>query len=217
MSQNNKERVSVFIDGFNLYHALKDMRQNHYKWLDIITLMRNYIHPPTQQLETVYYFSAHATWRVNSYNRQKAYIKALANSSVVTILGQFKEKDRSCRSCQATWKGHEEKETDVNIALCLLNEAYKNTYDVAYVVSRDSDLAPPIRMVLKEFPNKRVRVFAPPNYHHSKELAQAVQKPKRDLQSIKPIHIERSLFPQRVLDAGGNLVVTRPTEYDPPP
>lgn len=192
------------------------MKGSHHRWLDIKTLMENFIHAPTQQIQTIYYFSAHANWRKDSYGRQKAYIKALTNSGITTILGQFKEKDRFCKSCNSTWKGHEEKETDVNIALCMLNEAYKDSYDAAYVISRDSDLAPPIRMVLKEFPHKKVKVITPPGFRQSKELAQAVAKPKRDLQSIKPIHIERSLFPQQVLDAGGNLVVERPKKYDPP-
>jgi len=74
---SKKERVSVFIDGFNLYHALKDLGQNHYKWLDLNKLMNNYIYNPTQELSHIYYFSAHATWKAGSYKRQRAYIKAL--------------------------------------------------------------------------------------------------------------------------------------------
>lgn len=41
-------------------------------------------------------------------------------------MGKFKEKDRSCNICSSMWNAHEEKETDVNIALYILDEAYQN-------------------------------------------------------------------------------------------
>lgn len=59
--------------------------------------------------------------------------------------------------------GHEEKETDVNIALYLVNEAYKNSYDTALILSRDSDLKPAIAMIRKEFSDKEVIAVAPPS------------------------------------------------------
>lgn len=184
--------------------------------MDLRKLLENFIDPSTHELKNIYYFSAYASWKPNSVARHRAYIKALSNSGITPILGGFKEKDRYCRVCTSSWKTHEEKESDVNLALCLLNEAYKDTYDLGFVVSQDSDLAPPVRMVLEEFPNKRIKIISPPNLRHSKELAQAVRSHKKDLANIKEIHMERSLLPKRVLDAGGNLVATRPSVYDLP-
>ena len=54
-------------------------------------------------------------------------------------MASFKAKDRKCSECGHVRKGHEEKETDVNIAVAMLNGAYHNEYDHAYLVSRDSD------------------------------------------------------------------------------
>jgi len=31
-------RTIVYIDGFNLYHALDDLRENHLKWVDLWAL-----------------------------------------------------------------------------------------------------------------------------------------------------------------------------------
>lgn len=130
-------------------------------------------------------------------------------------MGQFKEKERSCKSCGATWVGHEEKETDVNLALWLLNEARKSSYDTALLVSRDSDLAPAIRMVGSEFPEKRVRLIAPPNLRHSKELAREVGK--KALSSIKEIHLERAQLPEEITDpVTGVVLARRPLSYQKP-
>ena len=30
-----RRRVSVYIDGFNLYHAIDALNENHLKWLDL--------------------------------------------------------------------------------------------------------------------------------------------------------------------------------------
>ncbi len=130
-------------------------------------------------------------------------------------MGRFKEKDAFCKCCYKPYKTHEEKETDVNIALWLLNEAYKDQFDEAFIVSRDSDLTPAIRMVLEEFPKKKIKVISPPNTGHSKEMAQLVGQNK--LASIKQVHLERSLFPATVTDPDSGLVVARrPASYDPP-
>ena len=111
---------------------------------------------------------------------------------------------------------HEEKETDVNIALWLLNNAYKDMFDEAFLITRDSDLTPAVKLVLKEFPNKKVKVIAPPNAGHSKEIGQLVGKKK--LASIKTIPLERCLLPTSVVSQPSGLVVAkRPPEYDPPP
>jgi uncharacterized LabA/DUF88 family protein len=68
----------------------------------------------------------------------------------------------TCRSCGNTWPKNEEKKTDVNIAVRLLEDAYDDIYDVAIVISGDSDLAPPIVSVRRRYPAKRVLVAFPP-------------------------------------------------------
>ncbi len=204
-------RSAFFIDGFNLYHALLRLNAPHLKWVDLRSLMNR----QTSKSETVgavYYFSAYADWLPGPRSRHERYVAALIASDVTVILGNFKKKDRYCKHCGHISIGHEEKETDVNIALCLLNEAYKDTYDRAYVVSRDSDLKPAISMVRSEFPGKEVIVVAPPHFGHSVDLL-AVATGKR---KISVPQIEACLFPEIVIDAGGNVASTRPVEYQPP-
>ena len=63
-----------------------------------------------------------------------------------------------------------EKQTDVNIAVAMLTDAFKDRFDVALLVSADSDLCPVVSSIRTLFPKKRVVVAFPPG-RASKELA----------------------------------------------
>lgn len=205
------KRVCAYIDGFNLYHAIDNLRDNRLKWLDLRLLIENFTKPDVHSIEKIYYFSAYATWKEQAYSRHRAYTKALKHTGIDTVMGQFKEKDRACRKCGAKWKGHEEKETDVNIALQLLDDAYQDKYDTAIIVSQDSDLFPAIRLVKDRFPDKQIKIITPPNMRHSKEMAKVVGR--KQLGKIQQIHIERSLFPKVLFGADKKPVVRRPGKY----
>ena len=53
--------------------------------------------------------------------------------------------------------------TDVNVAVRLLGDAQDDSFDTAFIVSADSDLASPVEEVLSRYPDKRVIVAFPPN------------------------------------------------------
>ena len=57
----SRMRVSAFIDGFNLYHAVDATGMHHLKWLDLRALCEKFAPRPDYDLRTVYYFSAYAT------------------------------------------------------------------------------------------------------------------------------------------------------------
>jgi len=67
-----KRRIACFVDGFNLYHALAELdyhprtkkrlnQKNHFKWLDIKSMVSAFITPSNEEITDVYYFSAFAT------------------------------------------------------------------------------------------------------------------------------------------------------------
>ncbi|MBL8720107.1 MAG: NYN domain-containing protein [Myxococcales bacterium] len=211
MTATTPRRVTAFVDGFNLYHAVDGLGADHLKWLDLVRLLTIFA-GPTDQL-SVKYFSAYATWKPDAYRRHRAYVQALERCGVDAIMGQFKQKDRRCRKCGDTWLAHEEKETDVNIGLHMLNLAHKSAYDVALLVSNDSDLAPVVRMVRAEYGGLIIRVLTPPNRHTSLELADAADGETRKIQRV---HIERSLLPERIPARGSLPEVIRPLKYSPP-
>lgn len=208
-----KIRTAAFIDGFNLYHAVDDSKQNHFKWLDLRALCVIFAPSPQFELVNIYYFSAYATWRPGAYRAHRTYVKALEACGVTPVLGQFKEKSRECFSCGARWQTHEEKETDVNIGLYMLDGAYRDEYDRALLVSADSDLAPPVRMVKSRFPEKSIRVLTPIGRHHSMGLVNAAGGLKQ-AKKIQEIHLEHCLLPAQISDSAGNTIATRPDKYD---
>jgi uncharacterized LabA/DUF88 family protein len=202
-------RVGCYIDGFNLYHAIDQLSAgekqtlDHYKWLNLQALTKLYIDPAHHTLVHVKYFSAFQYWRPHRVQRHKDYIKALESVGVKVVLGQFKEKDKFCELCGGTFKGHEEKESDVNIATHMIADVHEDRIDAAYLISRDSDLAGPLRHIRTYFPKKRVRVIAPEWRRHSKELLGIATHSS----VIRREHLEACLFPLQVLDKDGTTLI----------
>lgn len=206
-----KPRVIAFVDGFNLYHAIDDLNKSHLKWVNLWKLCEVFAPGSDWALGQVYYFSAYAPWR--KHERHREYVRALEAAGVSVVLGKFKDKDRRCRCCSHFWTDHEEKETDVNIALQLVVNV--DNYDRALLISGDSDLGPAVRIVKTRHPDKRITIVAPVGRRHSRELIMAAGG-NSNAASMLEIHVERSLFPQVVTDPNGLGVARRPAAYDPP-
>lgn len=211
-TQKQKIRVACFIDGFNLYHAIDALGKNHLKWVNLWALMERFIDPARQKIEAIYYFSAIAEWLIDKAARHKIYLGALKAVGVTPVLGSFKNKNHECLRCGNKWIGHEEKQTDVNIAVTLIQEAFRDNYDEAFLVSRDADLAPALQFVHDLPKRRKVKIIAPPGLGHSKELGKFATK----LATIQEIHLEQCLLPERVQNQNSIVVATRPTEYEPP-
>lgn len=82
----------------------------------------------------------------------------------------------------------EEKGSDVNLASHLLFDAFRDNFDVAAVISNDSDLVEPVRLVTKEV-GKPVGILSPVS-NPNPELAAAAAFVRR----IRPSHLEASQF-----------------------
>jgi hypothetical protein len=112
------------------------------------------------------------------------------------------------------WMDHEEKESDVGIAIHMIRAALRDECDRLLLITRDSDLAPAVRMVRRECPSKTIRLVTPVNRKHSMDLYRAVGD-ARHVTRMKPYHLERSLLPRRIIDREGHEVAIRPVKYDP--
>lgn len=209
-----RDRVVFFIDGFNLYHAITRLKQPHLNWVDLKNLSQLFVKSQSEELIQILYFSALSphTSEENQI-QQKAYITAQKFRGIKVVLGHFKKKSRYCSLCFSHSITHEEKETDVNIALALFELAYQDVYDRAFLVSNDSDQAPAIRKVLDHFPHKKITIVAPPLSRQCNELIQVAS----DKTKITAHHLERSLLPEIIKDSSGLISVVRPKEYIPSP
>lgn len=211
-------RVACFIDGFNLYHAIDDLsshgKQRHYlKWLDLRALANCYIRSQSETLSAVHYFSAYATWLPDAYARHREYVSAIQAKGVTVKLGQFKKKPRSCRACGSKWDGHEEKESDVNFAVELLNRAWRGEFDRAIIITADTDIVPVLQMVQRDHAHLHLTAAIPERRYGN---AISLRKACHSFVRIKEVHLERSLLPAQIVDAGGNVVSSRPAKYTPP-
>lgn len=159
------ERLIVYVDGFNLYHGLKERTGRRLLWLDLVKLAR--LLRPRSTLIQVHYFTAPVLDDPPAASRQERYQLALLarNPGLVKITqGRYQKKTRTCRSCGVSWIQYEEKETDVSIATTVVADAASRVVDAALIVSADSDLSPAVRtarmlnrtmFVAAAFPPKR--------------------------------------------------------------
>jgi uncharacterized LabA/DUF88 family protein len=88
--------------------------------------------------------------------------------------------------------------TDVNIAVELLQDAFDDRFDVALVVSADSNLVPPIAAVRRRFPKKKVTVAFPPD-RRSTQLA----KTATEWINVSEQSLRQSQLPDRVTKSDG--------------
>ncbi len=194
-------RVGVYVDGFNLYHGLKEATGRRLLWLDLEALAQRLCRPD-QTLELVKYYTAEVRNAPGSEARQGTYLAALrAQTSVQVHSGRFQEKHLTCHACQRSWRTYEEKETDVAIAAALIEDAVTDRWDTAVLVSGDSDLCPAVRAVGRLRPQKRLVAAFPPR-RHSDELRRSVYAAF----TIGIAKIRQSQLPNEVVPSNGGTL-----------
>lgn len=199
-------RIAVFIDGFNLFHALDDNRCFHkFKWLNLAKLSQCFVRSD-DEIKEIFYFTAYASWSLQKVEKHKIYVRALELEGVKPVFGEFRRKDKSCPKCRKSYSTFEEKRTDVNIAIKLFQGAINDLYDTALIVSGDSDLIPAIEAVKTTFPNKKVAIVIPIG-RRAEELKQVADAHMK----LKVKHLESCQFEDVIKKE--NLVLKRPDSW----
>lgn len=191
-----------------MYHSIDEKKAFHkYKWLDYRRIAEIFT-PRSNTIVSVNYFTAYQCWKPDSFARHKRYVTALETRDITVILGKYKSKSRKCKDCGFISDDyHEEKQTDVNIALCLLRDAFLDKYDTAILCSADSDLVP-IIAELKSMPKPKKIGILFPIHRYSNEL-----KGKSDFHmQIKEIHLASCQLPDPVIFE--SQVISNPTQWD---
>jgi uncharacterized LabA/DUF88 family protein len=216
-------KVNIYIDGFNLYYrALKNRRDRDgstYKWLDLGKLASAMMPPPKYEISQIRYFTA----LVNSLPddtdapvRQQAYLRALKTLPHVSIhLGYFMVQQKRARLVTPLSDGTktvevhkiEEKGSDVNLATHLLLDGFRGAYDVAAVITNDSDLVEPVRVVRDELTKPVIILNPNGNGAYSRELKAAASGYKH----IREGALRASQFPNPLVDAVGTF--RKPTSW----
>src|SRR5690606_13701337 len=137
---------------------------------------------PKNEIVKIKYFTALVTARPNDIdqpNRQLVFLRALQTiPNLEIVYGHFLAHEVNMPLAHPAPGGPryarvirtEEKGSDVNIAAHMINDGYQGGYEVAILVSNDSDLAEPIKIVRNEL-NLTVGILNPsPDNHPSQEL-----------------------------------------------
>ncbi len=166
-------KVTVYVDGFNLYYGA--LRSTPYKWLDLSKLCQALL--PSDTIQSIKYFTARVSalpTNPTSAHDQGFYIRALKTTSVTIKYGHFLTHSVPMYLSGVTprkkvWVDKtEEKGSDVNLASHLVRDAFLKQFEVAVLISNDSDLTEPVRIVAQEL--KLPVGIINPHQYHSKEL-----------------------------------------------
>lgn len=177
----------MYIDGFNLYHGLRDQKFRKYYWLDMYALARTFAECRGLPICCKYFTAKVKPSRSkvigtpDKSERQQEYLNALqhqnAGKDLQVIYGNYKTSSRQCEHCMRNNSFSHEKQTDVNIALEMVKDAYSKELGALFLLSGDSDLAPALKLV-REITTPKIPFIAviPSFQRDSFELANLAHK-----------------------------------------
>lgn len=203
-----KQRVIVYVDGFNFYYGLKSKKWRRFYWLDLVAFFDSLI-KPHQELIQVHYFSA-IPFDKDKHDRQDLLFNAnKLNPKFALQLGKFLKKNLSCPSCRKPYQSFEEKETDVRIATQMIHDVVTNACDISILVSADSDLIPPIEFIRSYKTNHKIFVYFPPGRFsfNLKNLANQTIKLE-----TRVTQFENAILPEEI-ELPSGYIIKRPARW----
>ncbi len=223
-----KKRVRVYIDWFNFYHNLKEKYpdKSNYKWINYRKLVESYL-SANEKINWVYFFTAYYTENKSShrYQRHKIFNRALMANWINIILWTFIDKYRTLHCGSIKWvkppesipdisiidwieyHTKEEKKTDVNLAVKIVEDSYEDRFDIAYIATCDTDIVPAIFLAKKKFPNKRFI-----NLRIANSIWRDIQEICDSCIEITKKDFENAIMEDEVIEKNWNKI-TIPTEW----
>ncbi len=201
-------KTVVYIDGFNLYFGA--VKGTAHKWLNPVEAVRRHLLPQNVIVGTKY-FTAKLNPRPHDPDqplRQETHLRALRTLPALEIFyGFFLTKTvkmplahpRPGGPRQVKVIKTEEKGSDVNLGAQLVHDAHEHRFDCAVVVSGDSDLVMPVRIV-KEDLGLPVGVLNP-----QQNPCMELKKFATFYKHLKRGRLADSQFPPTLADARGKF------------
>lgn len=197
-------RGAVYIDGFNLYHPIKESKLEHLKWSNLWSLSKLLCESENLDLVKSVLCTALPKHLPDSHDRHVKFNAAQVANGVTVIKGHYVPENGGER--------YSEKQSDINVSLALMLDGIDDLYDVAFLVSADSDQVATARFFKDRLTPTGKRMFAvipftktyPPDY-----VGLGIER--RD---ITIDMIEACLMPDRVQGKVG--FIHRPHQYKLP-
>jgi uncharacterized LabA/DUF88 family protein len=162
-------RTNVYIDAFNVYYGCT--RNTPYRWLNLARLCEMML--PSNDIHQIKVFTGKVKGRPHDPDqpaRQQIYFRALETIPNLTLIyGNFLTHRRMMPRAESLASGEleyvevlvtQEKGSDVNLASHMLYDAFVDAYDIAVILSNDSDLAEPVK-ILRVQMKKKVGILNP--------------------------------------------------------
>jgi len=203
-------KTNIYIDGFNLYFGC--VKDTPYKWLDVAKMCRLLL--PKDNIQRIKYFTAKVKPRPNDLSqpiRQATFwrpLRTIPNLEIVegSFLSHEVMMPRSpIGSGYVRVVKTEEKGSDVNLATHLLLDGFRNEYELAVIVSNDSDLLLPIQVVTEQF-GKPVGLLNPQKDPSIKLIPHVMF-----VKNIRSNVLKNSLFPAVISDKNGQF--SKPADW----
>ncbi len=156
---NEKQRIAIFIDGSNLYYAVRDGLRID-RQIDIEKLAHKLLHD--RELVRIYYYNAppppeedlEVRKRQQAFRDRLGYIDFLQRRDGRLVERTFRLKCPDCAK-EIISKKHIQKGVDTRLAVDLVALAVRGTYDAAILVSGDSDFTEAVNFI-KEHTHKTI-------------------------------------------------------------
>jgi hypothetical protein len=223
-------KTNVYVDGFNFYYGAA--KHTHYKWTNLAALCTNVL--PGLNVHRLRYFTALVKPLPSDPQkrlRQEVYIRALETLPNLTVhYGHYLQSRISMPLAHPAATGPrfadvlkmEEKGSDVNIATYMLVGAFRGDCDQLVVVTNDSDLAEPVRIINREL-KIPVGIFNPHTadtaHRRATLTGHPFQKPRPSVELKKVArfyreissdgagcHMAISQFPNELTDPNGRKI-----------
>ena len=215
-------RTAVYIDGFNLYY--RALRKSRHKWLDLHALCEAAL-PKTCDIVAINYYTARVSGsrNPNPPKDQNTYLKALGTLPNLRIhFGNFQVTNAwmpLAQPFQFSPPGQvpfpipemvcaiktEEKGSDVNLGAHLVRDAFIGAFEHAVIVTNDTDLREPLRLVVQEA--KLPATLLTPTSNPASSLKALAT----EVRHLSP-YLGVSQFPDPVIGLDGNAI-SKPADW----
>lgn len=208
------KRTNVYIDGFNLFYGA--LKGSPYKWLDLEALCRHLL--PKDSINRIRYFTAKVGARPGDPQlpvRQQTYLRALTTLPTVSVhLGVFYVSTVRAYLANPPATGPrtaeiiktEEKGSDVALATYLMLDACRGDCGTAVLITNDSDLREPLRLVRDELGLTTGVINPHPPGRRSRALQATFFK------QLRPGALATSQLPLQITDPSGRKI-TKPADW----
>lgn len=156
------KKLMILIDGQNIYYGCKGFRSNYKFDIDKLVEVLSNLRSDRELIDVRYYASLKPIDKnkrndAERFRKQQGFYESL-KYKYTTFIKKTKMKETRCRVCGKTFLEPKEKGVDVSLGTDLLLYGLVEEYDVAIVVSGDSDLAPVVRKLRDRRPSVRVEI-----------------------------------------------------------